>query len=278
MAEVDPLVTKEVNRKLEMSLDDLVGETKRSRRDVDGGRQRKARSRSQRPAHRSAHRGGAADSQSAEKKFDSKVAKDDKKGAQPAGPAHAHPSHPPMWGYPPPHGALPPFDPRYPPMHLYPPRGYMPPPGYPYAYHMPPASYSAHPGPHGAHAAPGHPQPHHPQQAPPQHGAAGGRVQLVAAAGSPPPSGKHGFQIRLSNAPPELGAQDLAEAFLSVSQGRVESVDVLRDTRRQPTGEVVVIFSIIGDAHNAVNRYNGGDLNGRRLIVVYEGEVVNEAA
>lgn len=73
--------------------------------------------------------------------------------------------------------------------------------------------------------------------------------------------------------PPELGAQDLAEAFVSVSQGRVESVDVLRDSKGRPTGEAFVVFGSMADAMNAVKRYHGGDLNGRRLEAVYRGEV-----
>lgn len=82
----------------------------------------------------------------------------------------------------------------------------------------------------------------------------------------------YGYQVRLSNVPPELTARDLAEAFGEVSQSRVESVDLLRNREGKATGEALVIFNAMADAHNAVRRYHGGDLNGRRLLAVYEGE------
>ncbi|CAJ1372877.1 unnamed protein product, partial [Effrenium voratum] len=82
-----------------------------------------------------------------------------------------------------------------------------------------------------------------------------------------------GFQVRLSNIPQELTARDLAEAFTEVSGSRVESVDLLRDGGGRATGEAVIIFAALRDAQNAVRRYHGGDLNGRRLEAVYEGEV-----
>ncbi|CAE8604237.1 unnamed protein product [Polarella glacialis] len=91
----------------------------------------------------------------------------------------------------------------------------------------------------------------------------------AAPAFVPPP----GFQVRLSNIPNELTAKDLAEAFTEVSTSRVESVDLLRDGAGHATGEAVVIFSAKPDAENAVRRYHGGDLNGKRLEAVYEGEV-----
>jgi len=78
--------------------------------------------------------------------------------------------------------------------------------------------------------------------------------------------------VRLSNVPPELTARDLAEAFGEVSQRRVESVDLLRNRDGKATGEAVIIFNSMQDAHNAVRRYHGGDLNGRRLLAVFEGE------
>jgi len=69
-------------------------------------------------------------------------------------------------------------------------------------------------------------------------------------------------------------AKDLAEAFLAVvSLGRVESVDVIHDTKGRATGEASVIFSSQTDAQNVVHRYHGGDLNGRRLSVTFQGEV-----
>jgi len=69
-------------------------------------------------------------------------------------------------------------------------------------------------------------------------------------------------------------AKDLAEAFLAVvSEGRVESVDVLHDSNGHSTGEAVVIFSKEADGREVVHRYNGGDLNGHRLSVVFQGEV-----
>lgn len=87
-----------------------------------------------------------------------------------------------------------------------------------------------------------------------------------------------GYQVRLSNVPPELTARDLAEAFGEVSQSRVESVDLLRDAQGRATGESVVIFGSMADAQNAVRRYHGGDLNGRRLLAVFEGEVYSSPA
>lgn len=84
---------------------------------------------------------------------------------------------------------------------------------------------------------------------------------------------RRGFQIRLTNVPPDLTARDLAEAFASVSQSRVESVDIIRDAIGQATGESTVIFGTLADAQNAVARYHGGDLNGRILHVVLVGEV-----
>mmetsp|Transcript_10461 Transcript_10461/g.18876 ORF Transcript_10461/g.18876 Transcript_10461/m.18876 type:complete len:383 (-) Transcript_10461:57-1205(-) len=96
----------------------------------------------------------------------------------------------------------------------------------------------------------------------------------AAAAGKPSAkTAGQGFQIRLSNIPPELTAKDLAEAFGEVSEKRVESVDLLRDTSGRATGECVIIFTSSIDAQNAVKRYHGGDLNGRRLSACFEGEV-----
>jgi len=74
-------------------------------------------------------------------------------------------------------------------------------------------------------------------------------------------SGLRGYQVRLSNVPPELTARDLAE------------VDLLRNSEGKATGESLVIFSNMQDAKNAVQRYHGGDLNGRRLLAIYEGEI-----
>jgi len=82
-----------------------------------------------------------------------------------------------------------------------------------------------------------------------------------------------GHQIRLSNIPPELTAKDIAEAFAEVSEKRLESVDLLRDASGRATGEAVIIFTSHADAQTAVSRYHGGDLNGRRLSAVHEGEV-----
>lgn len=79
--------------------------------------------------------------------------------------------------------------------------------------------------------------------------------------------------MRLSNIPQELTAKDLAEAFTEVSSSRVESVDLLRDGAGRATGDAVIIFAAMPDAQNAVRRYHGGDLNGRRLEAIYEGEV-----
>jgi len=86
--------------------------------------------------------------------------------------------------------------------------------------------------------------------------------------------GNRGFLVRLRNVPEELLAKDLAEAFLAVvTHGRVESVDVLHDSMGRSIGEARFIFSSQADAHNVVQRYHGGDLNGKRLEVTFQGEV-----
>jgi len=95
----------------------------------------------------------------------------------------------------------------------------------------------------------------------------------AAPAAAPVTATLRGYQVRLTNIPQELTARDLAEAFTEVSASRVESVDLLRDGAGRATGEAVVIFAALSDAQNAVRRYHGGDLNGRRLEAVYEGEV-----
>jgi len=76
--------------------------------------------------------------------------------------------------------------------------------------------------------------------------------------------------------PPDLKAADLADAFHGICKGNVESVDLLRDDKGKPTGAATIIFSTMDDAQVAVQRYHGGDLNGQRLQVVYEGEVIHE--
>lgn len=75
--------------------------------------------------------------------------------------------------------------------------------------------------------------------------------------------------MRVTNVPPELTAQDIAEAFQEVSARRIEAVDVFRDALGQPTGEALVVFNTFADAENAVRRYHGGGLNGKKLIVVH---------
>lgn len=77
----------------------------------------------------------------------------------------------------------------------------------------------------------------------------------------------------MSNVPPDLTARDIAEAFGAVSQNQVETVDLLRDRNGRATGEALAVFNSLADAQNAVRRYNGGDLNGRRIRAEYEGEV-----
>jgi len=200
-------------------------------------------------------------------------------GAPPPG----YPQHPPPAGHPPhaPHG---------PPGHAPPPHG-----GPPQAAPRPPDPRAEHPPAYGQHAAPH--QPHHmagQSRGPPpgseayaaghrasQGGESAGAFHYSEAAPSarrqtnvallaPAP---HGYQVRLSNVPQELTAKDLAEAFGEVSASRVESVDLLRDPQGRATGESVVVFGSLADAQNAVRRYHGGDLNGRRLMAIYEGEV-----
>lgn len=113
-----------------------------------------------------------------------------------------------------------------------------------------------------------------PPGAPPRHAASlHPYSQQQAPAHAAPAATATGYKVRLSNVPPELTARDLAEAFGEVSQSRVESVDLLRDSRGVATGESLVVFGSSADAQNAVRRYHGGNLNGRRLTAVYEGEV-----
>jgi len=95
-------------------------------------------------------------------------------------------------------------------------------------------------------------------------------VVLQAASPTVPTAG---FQVRLANIPQELTARDLAESFAEISESRVEAADLLRDGAGRATGEAVMIFAAMKDAQNAVRRYHGGDLNGRRLEAVYEGEI-----
>ena len=64
----------------------------------------------------------------------------------------------------------------------------------------------------------------------------------------------------------------LFDGFFMWPLARFE-VDLLRDGAGRATGEAVLIFAALRDAHTAVQRYHGGDLNGRRLEAVYEGEV-----
>mmetsp|Transcript_103643 Transcript_103643/g.263225 ORF Transcript_103643/g.263225 Transcript_103643/m.263225 type:complete len:343 (+) Transcript_103643:70-1098(+) len=225
-------------------------------------------------------------------------------GPPPPGAFYPYGYPPPTWGWgprgPPPmpyrgppmplHMHRPPFDPHRPPLyHGQPPPGYPPagappygavgrpplyggPPGGPYAdasgrprgppppgYPRP--GYSGHPPPDARGAAPPQaqrpPHPHAHHQAPP--------AQQAAPCG---------YQVRLSNVSPELTARDLAEAFGEVSSSRVESVDLLRDAQGRATGESLVVFGSMPDAQNCVRRYHGGDLNGRRLQAIFEGEVV----
>jgi len=271
---------KEVQRKLEMSLEDLIGERpkdkpERRATDFEGRRQRsvieaessrrpksKSRSRSghRRIRHRRHHR--SAENGKSEGGPDSKPPEDGALGKTPPPvgtlPVRpGFPGHPPPWGYWPP----PAVDMYGRPVHHPPPPGYMPWPHH-YGHHMPPPGHPHFP--HGAHHPPnGHGQPlgpHHPQ--------------------APAPKGtdRRGFQIRLNNVPPDLKAADLAEAFHEICQGNVESVDLLRDPKGKPTGEAVMIFETMADAQVAVQRYHGGDLNGKRLQVVYEGEVIHASA
>lgn len=139
----------------------------------------------------------------------------------------------------------------------------------------PPAAYPAYPGSPGPYGLP----PGGNLAAPP--GDVSASPQRPLHQGSPPgmmqaqPSAQEGrgYQVRLSNVPPELTARDLAEAFGEVSQTRVETVDLLRDRSGVATGAAVVVFGSMADAKGAVLRYNGGDLNGRRLKAIYEGPV-----
>ena len=319
---------KDVQRKLDLSLEDLVEESKtnggtggrgsgRKRRRVqsddkgdtekgkdderqdppaENGKREKKRENEEKPekpekARRDSHVPRRTEVDLAEASGARKT------GRPPASSSTAPVAHrPPTPGYPIP--AWPQtFDPRIaypayrppPPMYLRQPPVFRP---APVPYMMPPAY--PHPAPAPAPAPlriagpPPHPPPHYPPvAAAPGHTAAPPAVapsqpsqpsrkrhrerhREPVESGPPPP---HGFQVRLSNIPPELTARDLAEAFTEVSSSRVESVDLLRDGAAKATGDAVIIFAARPDAQNAVRRYHGGDLNGKRLEAIYEGEV-----
>lgn len=343
---------EKVQKKLEMSLDDLVSEQKRSGTFQNNRRkQKKGNGDRDRGGSQDRGKGKVSDAKTTKRRHSEDIEKRYGKssrqeapaappaagaapgsaphhGAPPTGmlPHAAHPpgSYPPHGffpGHPPapwsPHVARPPLDmygrPLYgPPQHFHsarPPHGGPPrshPPAqtmmpYPTAYHMPahvstpqPAYHSAPPPQHHVATSPPVQQVHTPpprgppqQQIPPMATAAqtpplqqhvpqhAPVAQLSPAPQHPAPvTYKQGFRIRLKNVPPELTANDIAEAFAAVSKQRIESVDVERNSHGQPSGEATVVFSTLADAQNAVSRYNGGDLNGRRLQVVLEGEFV----
>lgn len=83
-----------------------------------------------------------------------------------------------------------------------------------------------------------------------------------------PPARPTGYNVFISNIPPDLTAVDLAEALTDVSEQRIEAVDLFRDAQGFATGEALVVFASYADACNSVARYHGGDLNGRKLNVV----------
>lgn len=323
---------KDVQRKLDLSLEDLVEESKtnggsggggggrsggRKRRRVGSREEREEKSdKAEKPEKKSDERASEKDEEKREKR-EEKGGRDfqalprrsetdlaagaRKTGRPPASPRTAPavaavrpPGYPmPAWSY----------DPRQypgyrPPMYLRPPAPapqlapapvfrpqphYVMPPAYPHPAPHPQLSRAPPPGPPGP-----------PMAYPPSASwrAPGGHVLApapVAPAQASQPSRKrhrerhrepveseplpHGFQVRLSNIPQELTARDLAEAFSEVSSSRVESVDLLRDGAGRATGDAVIIFAARPDAQNAVRRYHGGDLNGKRLEAIYEGEV-----
>lgn len=320
---------KDVQRKLDLSLEDLVEEQKTNGGGKGGGRKRRRPSpeprrepeprpeRREASAPRSSREPEASEAKEPVRRRDwveepkrprkeaeaPEVAGARKTGRPPQPAAAPGPMpYPVMPGWPA-------YDPRHPhpawrPMapHMYPARHPAPvfrPPAYGAPPHMPvgypPAMPGAAPAGHRHPAAPAPAYPPGQLDAPAsssaprarsrrrergrdrdgQHGREHGRhsshaVLAAAPAGQPPP---HGYQVRLSNIPPELTARDLAEAFAEVSGSRIESVDLLRDGSGRATGEAVIIFAAMPDAQNAVRRYHGGDLNGRRLEAVYEGEV-----
>lgn len=333
---------KEVQRKLDLSLEDIVQEDKKE----GGNSELRSRKRRRGGGNRDGDRGGEVDGER------SGNGESDQGGSGGAGltpppgygappPGHGQPrgpggppppgafypfGPPPPWAFgprgPPPMGwprgppmPMPhmrpfPFDPRArpygapPPGHLGPPLpGHMshhaPPNGHARFGHAPAAGYGDRPrGPHppgyggdsyhsglqhygarpqgpppGAQErpSPGYTPPgDYGKRGPPAHEqrAEAPRAQLA------PVVAPCGYQVRLSNLPPELTARDVAEAFGEVSQTRVESVDLLRDAHGRATGESLVVFGSLNDAQNVIRRYHGGDLNGRRLLAVYEGEVV----
>mmetsp|Transcript_47357 Transcript_47357/g.101442 ORF Transcript_47357/g.101442 Transcript_47357/m.101442 type:complete len:463 (+) Transcript_47357:132-1520(+) len=230
-------------------------------------------------------------------------------GYRPAVAAHTARQPAPYYGYPPMgvarYGVPPAYDGRTPPPGYYPPPyGYPPRTAAPQqapAYQQPPpqqlppqqapavaataAAAAPAPNQHPQQPQPqAHQQPQQysqyspmPQGPTPQYSVPPA-VQTAPQSMTPMPqqsSVRCGYQVRLSNVPLELTAKDLAEAFGSVSRSRVESVDLLRDQNGVATGDSLVVFGTEEDAHDCVRRYNGGDLNGRRLLAVFQGEVVS---
>lgn len=293
---------REVQRKLDLSLEDLVEEEKTS-----GGlevRNRRGRRGHDRPARDRVGQGHEEEAKESRKRPREREAGDHPPSGQkmdrpppeerlpprrdvpPPGsfypPApHWGPYPPPSaFGPPPPHMYRYPYDLRPPvPCGVHPPHPHFPPPHYPPPdppRRGPPRPNGEYP-PYNEPLPQGHPGASRTSAAPrdeassssePRHA----RVQRSAPAVSLAPAVQRGFQVRLSNIPSELTARDLAEAFQEVSESRVESVDLLRDKSGKATGEALVVFRSVGDAQNAVRRYHGGDLNGKRLLAVYEGE------
>eukprot|EP00919_Chromeraceae_sp_WS-2016_P040201 GHVR01095995.1.p1 GENE.GHVR01095995.1~~GHVR01095995.1.p1 ORF type:complete len:190 (+),score=42.73 GHVR01095995.1:98-667(+) len=75
-------------------------------------------------------------------------------------------------------------------------------------------------------------------------------------------------QILVSHIPTNLSEQDLRDAFEVV--GVVQYVSLLLDSQGRKTGKAVLRFLDSTAAQNAVANYDGGDLNGSKIVVTLD--------